>query len=193
MTALKSFLKMLFSFAPWIAFLLIAQDSLFRLKAGIIVAAVLTVLMALLRLNRGVIMWVSIAFFCYCVVFVVFLNDFWSVRYMGALANGSLALGTWIGIACKNPFTLAYAREGTSPEMWQNPQFLRINYLLSSMWGVVFTLCALLSWQQSVHPMMPSWAYSTLNYTLLVLAMVMSTWYPEHRKRLRERMNANPA
>jgi hypothetical protein len=39
-----SFLKMLLSFAPWLSFLIIAHGSMFRLKLGIVVAAVITVI-----------------------------------------------------------------------------------------------------------------------------------------------------
>ena len=90
-----SFFKMLLTFAPWIAFLIIARDSIFRLKLGIIVAAVLTVVMAVTRLHRGVIMWVGIIFFSYALAAVALLNNMWTVRYMGVLANGALAGGTW--------------------------------------------------------------------------------------------------
>lgn len=191
MTTLKSFFKMLFSFAPWIAFLLIAHDSLFRLKLGIIVAAVLTLVMAVARLHRGAIMWVGIGFFCYAIVSVVWLNDMWTVRYMGALANGSLALGTWLGMACKRPFTMEYARESTSPALWSNPQFLRTNYLLTGMWALVFSINAFLAWQRSVHPVLAPWLYETINYCLLVSAMFVSTWYPEYKKRQRAALEAS--
>jgi len=53
-----------------------------RLKLGIIVAAIMTVVMAVTRLHRGVIMWgkvtVSLA---YAIVAVVFLKDMWAVHY----------------------------------------------------------------------------------------------------------------
>jgi len=193
MATFKSFFKMLFSFAPWIAFLLIARNSMFQLKVGIVVAAILTIVMAVARLHRGVIMWVGMAFFGYAIVFVVFLNNVWSMRHMGVLANGSLALGTWLGLICKHPFTLAYARENTAPSLWNNPQFLRTNYLLTGMWAVVFSVNAFLAWQRSVHPIMASWIYETVNYFLLVGAMFLSTWYPEHKKHQRKVMDASMA
>jgi hypothetical protein len=190
MTFLKSFLKMLLSFVPWLFFLIIAHDSMFRLKLGIFVAAVLTVVMAVARLHRGVIMWVGILFFTYAIVAVVFLNDTWAVHYMGALANGALAAGTWAGIALKRPFTLEYAREHTAPSLWKNPVFLRTNYFMTAIWGVVFTINAVLAWQRSIQPAMPGWVYETISYSLMVAAMFFSTWYPEN---LRHRRTAQAA
>jgi len=181
-----SFFKMLFSFAPWICFLVIARDSLLRLKVGLVVAAVMTVIMAVLRLHRGAILWVGILFFAYAIVAVVFLNDMWAVRHMGVLANGALATGVWAGIAMKRPFTLEYAREHTDPSLWENPVFLNTNYILTVMWAVVFTINASLAWQRSSRPAIPGWAYETISYTLLVSAMFVSTWYPQYVKKRRE-------
>ncbi len=180
-----SFFVMLLSFAPWIAFLIIAGGSLFRLKLGIIVAALLMVVMAVTRLHRGVIMWVGIVFFSYALAAVVLLNNMWTVRHMGFLANAALAMGIWVGIALKRPFTLEYAREHTDSSLWDSPLFLRTNYLLTEMWAVVFSINATLAWHRSVRPAMPGWAYETVSYSLLVSAMFISTWYPQYVRRRR--------
>lgn len=181
-----SFFKMLFCFAPWICFLIIAHDSIFRLKLGIIVAAVLSVVMAVTKLHRGVIMWVGILFFTYAMVAVVFLNEMWSVRFMGVLANGALAAGVWAGIIMKRPFTLEYAREHTDPSLWENPVFINTNYLLTTIWAVVFTINASLALQRTIRPALPGWAYETISYCLLVSAMFVSTYYPQYVKKRRE-------
>jgi hypothetical protein len=57
------FLKLILAFAPWLAFLIIAHGSLFRLKLGLIVALVLSIGMGVARLHRGVILWVGLVFF----------------------------------------------------------------------------------------------------------------------------------
>lgn len=184
-----SFFKMLLSFAPWICFLIIAHDTMFRLKLGIIVAAVMSVVMAVTKLHRGVIMWVGILFFLYAIVAVGFLNDLWTVRYMGVLANGALAAGVWVGIVTKRPFTLEYAREHTDPSLWENPVFLNNNYFLTTVWAVVFTINAALAWQRSIRPALPGWEYETISYSLLVSAMFVSNWYPKYAKKHREARN----
>ena len=184
------FFKMLLVFAPWIAFLVIANGSLFRLKLGIGVAAVLTVVMVVTRLHRGAIIWVGIVFFSYALVTVVVLDNMWTAIHMGILANGALAAGTWMSIVLKRPFTLEYAREHTEPSLWNSPSFLRTNYILTSMWAVTFTINAGLSWQRRVRPMMPGWAYEITSYFLLVLASVMSPWYPQYVRRRRQTSSA---
>ena len=47
------FFKLILAFSPWLAFLLIAHDSLFRLKLGLAVGLVLSVVMGITRLHRG--------------------------------------------------------------------------------------------------------------------------------------------
>jgi hypothetical protein len=183
-----SFFKMLLSFAPWLSFLIIAHGSMFRLKVGIIVAAILSVVMAVTKLHRGVIMWVGLLFFSYAIVAVLFMNNMWTVRHMGVLANGALALGTWAGIVFKRPFTLEYAREHTDPSLWNNPLFLKTNYLLTSIWAAVFSINAGMALQRMTHPVLPALAYELISYTLLILAMFFSTWYPKYlaQKRIAE-------
>ncbi len=181
-----SFFRMLLTFSPWIAFLIIANGSMLRLKLGIIVASVLTVIMVVTRLHRGVIMWVGIIFFLYALVTVVLLDNMWTVRYMAVMANGALAMGTWVGIILKRPFTLEYAHESTDPSLWKDPLFLRSNYLLTATWAVVFSINAAIAWQRTILPVMSGWAYETISYALLALAMLLSTWYPQHVRRQRE-------
>ena len=131
-------------------------------------------------------MWVGIVFFSFVLVAVVLLNNMWIVRNMGILANGALAAGTWMSIALTRPFTLEYAREHTDSSLWRSPLFLRTNYILTLMWAVTFTINATLSWQRNAQPVMPGWAYEITSYSLLVLAMLMSTWYPPYVRRRRQ-------
>ena len=88
------FLKLVLAFAPWLSFLIIAHGSLFRLELGLGVALGLSILMGVLKLHRGVILWVGLAFFSAASVLVIGFQNMWTVRYMGVLANSALALGT---------------------------------------------------------------------------------------------------
>ncbi|MBE9175804.1 hypothetical protein IQ225_11720 [Synechocystis salina LEGE 06155] len=141
-----SFLKLLLGFAPWLSFLIIAQGSLLRLKIGLIVALALSVVMGVTKLHRGLILWVGLAFFTAAAIAVVGFNNLWVAKHMGILANGALALGTWLSLALKRPFTLDYAKQHTDPSLWQHPVFIRTNVILTSVWGVAFTISTALAW-----------------------------------------------
>lgn len=180
---MRQFLKLLFGFAPWIAFLIIAHGSMFRLKLGLAVAAALTLVMAVLKLHKGVIMWVGILFFSYACAAVFVFENMWTVRYMGVLANGALAVGAWTTLALRRPFTLEYAKEHTDPSRWNHPAFVRTNTVLTALWAAVFTVGAGLAWLKSQGTGWPEWQIETLNYTLMFSCVVFTNWYPERVKR----------
>lgn len=185
-----SFLKLLFSFAPWIAFLAISGPSMFRLKLGVIVAAVLVVVMGISKLHRGIILWAGVVFFIYALIAVVWLNNMWAVRHMGILANGALATGTWLTVLVGKPFTLDYAREHTDPALWDTPVFIKTNYLMTSVWGTVFTISVVNAWIKMSHPHLPALMFELIQYTLMIVTMLFSTWYPKYLKQHREKLAA---
>jgi hypothetical protein len=183
---MMQFLKLLFSFAPWLAFLFIAHGSLERLKLGLAVAAVLTLGMAVLRLHRGAIMWVGIVFFAYACVAVFGFTHMWTIRNMGVLANAALAAGTWAGMLAGRPFTEEYARDHVDKSLWTHPAFIRTNRILTAMWGVVFTANTSIAWLKTYDRSLPEAWYEVMSYVLLVLAMAVSSFYPEMARRRRE-------
>jgi magnesium-transporting ATPase (P-type) len=173
-----SFFKMLFAFAPWLAFLFIAHGSLFRLKLGLGTALILSIVMGITRLHRGIILWVGLAFFTLATVAVAALENMWIVRHMGILASGTLAAATWLTVATGKPFTMDYAREHTDPSLWKNPIFIRINFIITSVWGATFSINAVLAWGKMEHFILPEWGYEVLSYTILVGSLAFSSRYP---------------
>lgn len=178
-----SALKLMLSFAPWLAFLFIAHGSLFRLKLGLVVALVLSVAMGVLRLHRGIILWVGLAFFTVTTIAVVGFENPWAMRHMGILASGALASGTWLTIALGKPFTLDYAREHVDPAYWNDPVFIRTNMVIATVWGLVFTANALLAWGKMERLFLPELGYEIVSYALLVGTVLFTTRYPERVRR----------
>jgi hypothetical protein len=175
-----AFFKLLLGFAPWIAFLFIAHGSLFRLKLGLVVALVLSILMGVTRLHRGVILWAGLLFFSGATVAVAVLENRWTAIHMGILANGMLAVSAWATVALGKPFTLDCAREHTDPALWNNPVFLRTNVIITSAWAAVFTVNAVLAWGKMNRFLIAEPAYEILSYALLIGAVAFTTWYPDH-------------
>jgi hypothetical protein len=177
-----TFLKLVISFAPWIAFLIIAKGTLLRLEIGLVVALALTVLMALLRLHRGIIMWVGILFFTGATVAVLGFHDIWTIKHMGVMASGALAVGAWAGLLVGKPFSLAYARQNTDPALWHEPVFIRTNVIITATWATAFTINAALAWILMQNLLAP-WAGHTLSYGVLIAAAAFTSWYPAHIRR----------
>ncbi len=174
-----SFVKLLLSFAPWIAFLIIARDTMARVEIGLGAALILSVVMAGLKLHRGIIMWVGLVFFTAATVAVLVFHNIWTVRHLGVLANGALALGSWATLALGRPFTLEYARAHTDPSKWNDPTFIRVNVQLSAVWTSVFTVNTAIAWALMKHAL-PEWACHTFSYAALIAAAAFTSWYPNH-------------
>ena len=178
------FLKLVASFAPWLAFLLIARDTVARVEIGLLTGLALAVVMAVLKVNRGIIMWVSLVFFAAATAAVVLAHNMWTVRHMGVLANGALALAAWGGLLLGRPFTLEYARAQTDPSVWRQPLFLRVNRLLTAVWASSFTVNTAIAAAQQ-HGLWPSWLGLLVSNAVLIGTAGFTSWYPGHVRRSR--------
>ena len=176
-------LKLLLTFAPWISFLIIAQDSLLRVKIGLVVALVMTIAMSLAGLQKGIIRWATVLFFVYATIAIVIFDHAWTLQYLGVLANGALAIPAWLTIVFREPFTMAYAKAQSDPAVWNQPAFIRSNYLITSVWAVTFTLCTVLAYLKMRELFLPEMDYVIVSYSLMLLACVFSTWYPARLKK----------
>lgn len=177
-----TFLKLVVSFAPWIAFLIIAKDTLLRLEIGLVVALALSVVMALLRLHRGIIMWVGLVFFTATTIAVLGYHNMWTIKHIGVMASGALAVGSWAGLLIGKPFSLAYARQNTDPALWHEPVFIRTNVIITAAWATVFTINTALAWIL-MEKLLPQWVCHTLSYAALIAAAAFTSWYPVHVRR----------
>ncbi|MBI5131888.1 MAG: hypothetical protein HZA66_20805 [Rhodopseudomonas palustris] len=180
-----AFFKLLMSFAPWLSFLIIARDTLLRVEIGLSVALALTVVMGVLRLHRGIILWVGVVFFGAATIAVIGFHDSWTLRHLGVLANGALALGAWLTIALKKPFTLDYAKEHVDPSLWTDPFFIRTNVLMTAVWATAFTLNAVLAFGKMEQVALSELAYELISYAILIGTAMFTVWYPEHLREVR--------
>lgn len=181
---LVKFLKLVLSFAPWLAFLALARHSLLQVKIALVVAFALSIGTGVARLSRGVMLWASLAFFAGATVAVVVLNDMWTLKYMGVLANGMLAAVVWLTLLIKRPFTLEYSKEHTDPSLWNDPTFLRTNNIIAAVWGISLgfnTALALAKIASGLAlPNLPAIAYDAFSYASLVAAALFTVWYPRY-------------
>src|ERR1700722_3865835 len=56
------------------------------------------------------------------------------------LSWGALALVTWAALYRGFPFTIHCAREKPPPEIWDHPIFLRLNVILTVVFGAMFSI-----------------------------------------------------
>lgn len=61
-------------------------------------------------------------------------------RYHLALVWGVFAAVAWFTVFAKRPFTEQYTREQMPREVWDTPEFYRMNRRMTEVWSIIFTL-----------------------------------------------------
>ena len=187
---MKQIINLLLSFAPWIAFLILAGHSILRLDFALIVAAVLVVVMAITGLHRGAVLWAGYLFFGAAMIFVVLLKNMWFISHLGILANGTLFSSAFLGMMLGKPFTEDYARVETSREIWETAAFVRACYTTTSVWSLIFLANLASSIIAFYNHGIPGCYFTVFNYSMLVAGVVYTSIYTKYLHRRRAQMTA---
>lgn len=177
---LKEILK---SFLPWILFFILIGHSQEKLETAIIVATVASFLFDFKRIKKGFILSIgTILFFIFIFVSVVIFKNEWIATYSGFLSNGALAVIAWISILIRKPFTVQYAKETVSSDKWKNPLFIKINYLLTTAWGILFSIGTALPLILLYEPSFPSSVFQIIAWSPVIFGIWFTEWFPEWYK-----------
>lgn len=189
---MKEILSILLGFLPWIVFGAISGPSLFRLKAAIIAALALVLVLGYKQLAKGFILtWGSLLFFGFNLVMVVLFGNLWVIKNLDILTNGTLAAIACLSIFLSKPFVLQYARETVPPERQASPVFYRICWTLSLMWMVVFLIATGMSVAKTYGWWEGGMGYQAVSLGLIGSGLWLNHWYPQYVHR-RTETGANP-
>jgi len=56
--------------------------------------------------------------------------------------------------------------------------FIRTNMILTSAWGLTFTINAILAWGKLERFILPELGYEIISYTLMFVTAAFTSWYP---------------
>ena len=172
--------------APWIAMSLLAGPGRFELAVGVAFAISLIVV-AVGRAGGGswkILELSDITFFTLVGILGLLVSqstldalDNWS----GEMSNVALTVIAFGSILFRVPFTLQYAREEAPRELWDNPAFIRTNYVISAFWGGAFLVAALAGAYGDLildnsNNLWTGWVIQTL---ALLVAIQFTEWYPK--------------
>jgi hypothetical protein len=134
--------EMIWSFAPWGAFLLGVRVGNVYWGAGVgAIFAIVVLARALSRHKAHLFDYVGVVYFVGLLVLLAIIapHDIstWG-RYAQAVAHGSLCVIVFASVVVDRPFTEAYAREQAPKEIWNSPGFRAFNRKISAMWGLAF-------------------------------------------------------
>ncbi len=180
---MSEILSILLGFLPWIVFGALSGPSLFRLKAAIVVALALVLVMGYKQLAKGFILtWGSLVFFAFNLLAVVLFENLWVIKNLDILTHGTLAAIACVSILVGNPFVLQYARETVPPERQASPVFYRICWTLSLIWMLVFAVTTGMSVAKTYGWWEDGIAYQSVSLGLIGLGLGLNHWYPQYMR-----------
>jgi hypothetical protein len=132
----------LLAFAPFIVFVI--TERLVSVTTGLIAAAVVAALLllkaALTHKSLKVLELGTLILFGGLAIYAKLANPTWSIIAVRLRVDAGLLLVVLISLAMRRPFTLQYAREQVSPDLWNSPQFIRTNYIITGVWAAAFAI-----------------------------------------------------
>ena len=172
---------LLTGFLPLIAYGVLAGSSLQSVVTALGVGVIVTIIAGIYDLKKGMILsWATLVLFAALFTAVGVLGMTWILPGISMLIYAGLALVAFGSILAKTPFTLQYAREMVDRNLWENPVFIRVNVLMTGVWGSVFVINLILSYLTLVSPQAFGWITSPLTYVVLIAGIVFTISYPRY-------------
>lgn len=176
---------MLLAFAPFIAFAVI--DRLVGSTAGLLAgAAVSTILLVRDVMSPARLIKIldvgTFVLFCGLALYAYLLQPDWSIIAVRLFVDTGLLLIVLVSLAVRKPFTLQYAREQVSAELWDTPEFYRTNVVISAAWALAFGVMVVAELVLLYQPDISHRAGVIAIVLALVGAVKFTSWYPESRR-----------
>lgn len=166
------------TFLPWILFFILSGQSTSSIEIASIVALISHVILNRNMIKRRFILDIGGLTFFLLFTLNVFLFKHSPVTdnaYL--LSNLALALIVWLSLIIKKPFTLQYARLNTSLEVQSSELFLFINYCLTFIWAILFTLMII---PTLISPLIHATYFNDINIGINILLVVTGIWLTQH-------------
>jgi hypothetical protein len=174
-------------FAPWIALAILEGPG----RLPLAVAVGLSIAVAFLAVDKllghstkilAVVDVVSFAIFLVVVLAASPTTLQWLELWFGELANILLVLVVAGSMVARVPFTIQYAREQTDPKYWDTPVFLRINYVVTGVWGLAFLVSAIVGFYGDavLHDSNNVWTGWIIQVAATLVAVQFTVWYPDY-------------
>jgi hypothetical protein len=174
-------------FLPWIVLAVIEGPG--RIALACAVALAMSVLFLVVEKLRGsspkALSFVDVAAFGSFLIGALVASPgttTWLETWFGEIANIVLVLFVAVSLLVRQPFTLQYAKEQTPEEYWDSPTFLRVNYVITAVWGLAFLGAAIAGWYGDavLHSNNNLWTGWVLQIFASLIAVAFTDWYPDY-------------
>jgi hypothetical protein len=179
--------------SPWILYSLVEGQNRLELSAALALglAVVILAINWITGSSPKMLEYSDVVYFAGLAVVVAFADvgtKHWLELWGGEVANAALLAITLGSVMIRKPFTLQYAREDTPREYWDQPEFLRVNYLITWVWIAAFAIEAAsgLVGDAVLHDSNNIWTGWIIQTFPLIVAAQFTIWYPNRLAALRE-------
>lgn len=176
----------LLAFAPFIVFAVIDRlaGSIEGLVAGALVSIALIARDVVTAGRSPKILEIGAAtLFCALALYALVATPTWSVIGVRLRVDIGLLVIVIVSMAIGRPFTLQYAREQVAAERQSDPEFMRTNYVITSMWALAFAVMVMAEFALLYVPSTPHSIGVLAIVAALVGAVKFTDWYPDHVSR----------
>ncbi len=170
---------MLMTFAPWLAFWILASQGKLFLAIAVALAASVAAIVMEKKAGRGakILQVGTLAVFALFGLAAVFGDSAWLGHWIRLLSNAALTLIVLVSILIGKPFTIQYARESVPKERWDSPEFLRANYVITWVWFAAFVVNAAASGLEHILPSINVAVNYVISIVPFIAASVFTSWY----------------
>ncbi len=179
----------LLAFAPFIAFAVVDRlvGATEGLVVGALVAAGLLVRDWISRDREPKVLEIGTVLLFGGLALVALVGDpgwsmLGSVFGVRLLVDAGLLAVVLVSIAIRKPFTLQYAREQVAPDLWDRPEFVRTNYIITCAWALAFVVMVVADYVLLAMPDLPPRVGIIATVLALVGAIKFTDWYPRRRQ-----------
>ena len=170
-------LRVVVGFLPWIILAVLANRWFVPALLLALLASCIITAREIRRRSVKILDAVTFAFFLLVTIGILGFRWMALGLYMSLLVNLTLMAIAWGSLIIGVPFTIQYAREQVPPERWHAPLFIRINQYCTAVWGLDFTLAALIALYQHAtgdrgFVVQYAWLF------FLVCALLFTTYFP---------------
>jgi hypothetical protein len=124
----------------------------------------------------------TVILFAGLALYAILANPTWSIFAVRLRVDLGLLLIVIVSMALRRPFTLQYARESVPREFWDNPEFIRTNYVITAVWALAFIVMVIADLLLLYVPSLPPRVGIIATIAALVAAVKFTQWYPERAK-----------
>lgn len=126
---------------PWVLYAVLLRHSMTAATLAALGCAAVLALRDLRRRQLKALEAVALPYFGLALLLAV-AGSSWLADNAFLAVHVALAAAAWGSLAAGSPFTLQYAREDWPRELWHRREFLRLNQLITGIWGGLFSLAA---------------------------------------------------